>query len=117
MAGVVVQTAWLHRRFAWSHGLIRASGCSTPREREKEIVANLLSSRSEKQVAAALGLTERTTHLGSTRKLGVGSRAELIARFLHAASPLDAKAPRPGLFPSTSAGPRPTLQAPRRDAA
>ena len=95
MAAVVVQTAWLHRRFAWSHGLIRASGLLTPRERE--IVANLLSSRSEKQVAAALGLTERTTHqyvVGVYRKLGVGSRAELIARFLHAASPLDAKAPR-----------------------
>ena len=95
MAAVVEQTAWLHRRFAWSHGLIRASALLTPRERA--IVANLLSCGSEKQVAAALGLTERTTHqyvVGVYRKLGVGSRAELIARFLHAASPLDAKAPR-----------------------
>jgi len=55
----------------------------TPRERA--IFAQLLSARSENQIAAQLKVTERSTHqyvVAVYRKLGVTSRAELMARFL-----------------------------------
>jgi DNA-binding CsgD family transcriptional regulator len=83
MGMVVERLAWFHRRLAWSHGMSGAGGTFTPRERV--ILTQLLSARSEKQIAAQLKLTERSTHqyvVGVYRKLGVTSRAELMARFL-----------------------------------
>jgi DNA-binding CsgD family transcriptional regulator len=84
LMGVVVERlGWFHHRLAWSHGMSEAGGMLTPRERV--ILAQLLSARNEKQIAAQLKLTERTTHqyvVAVYRKLGVTSRAELMARFL-----------------------------------
>jgi DNA-binding CsgD family transcriptional regulator len=95
LMGVVVERlAWFHHRLASSHGMSRAGGMLTPRARA--ILAQLLSARSEKQIAAHLGLTERSTHqyvVGVYRKLGVTSRAELMARFLRDDRALAANAP------------------------
>ncbi len=83
MSAVMERASWFHRRVAWSHGLLSASGMLAPRERE--ILAHLLSAQGEKQIAASLGLTERSTHqyvVKLYRKLGVSSRAELFACFV-----------------------------------
>jgi DNA-binding CsgD family transcriptional regulator len=50
---------------------------------EHRVVIELLTGRSNKVIAQALGISERTvaTHVGALlRKLAVGSRAELAAR-------------------------------------
>ena len=68
---------------ALAHGLIDARRPLTRRERET--LHHLLVGRVEKQVAAAMGLSERTLHHHVTalyQKFGVQSRAELMALFL-----------------------------------
>jgi len=50
---------------------------------EHRVVIELLTGRSNKEIAQALGISERTvaTHVGALlRKLALGSRAELAAR-------------------------------------
>jgi DNA-binding CsgD family transcriptional regulator len=95
MGAMAEQLAWFHRRVAWSHGMSAAGEMF--QKREREIVAQLLSPRSEKQIASALGLTERCTHqyiVGVYRKLGVSGRAEMVARLLHGDRALDESVPQ-----------------------
>jgi DNA-binding CsgD family transcriptional regulator len=57
--------------------------CLSPRQRE--VLACLLEGDSEQQVALRLGLTRATAHQyvkGVYRRLNVGTRAELMARFV-----------------------------------
>jgi DNA-binding CsgD family transcriptional regulator len=71
------------RRLALAQGLIYARRPLTRRERET--LHHLLVGRLEKQVAAAMGLSERTLHHHVSalfQKFGVQSRAELMALFL-----------------------------------
>ncbi|MEV8129040.1 helix-turn-helix transcriptional regulator [Streptomyces sp. NPDC085944] len=69
--------------------------------REDEIVTLLLTGASNRVIARSLGITERTVknNLHTVyRKLGVGGRAEAIARFLPALEqgPADAAGASPG---------------------
>jgi len=70
-----------HRDQFLSEGLL--GGPLTPRERQ--VLALLLTDRSEREIGQALGLTWRTTHqycVSIFRKLGVRGRIGLMARFL-----------------------------------
>jgi DNA-binding CsgD family transcriptional regulator len=74
---------WIHRDAMLAEGLFVARAPLTPAERR--VVDLLLTERSERQIAAALGLAERTTHHHVTqilRKFGVNSRAALMALWL-----------------------------------
>lgn len=78
-------TADWQRRALNGHGLFREQKSLSPRERD--ILGELLTTAPEKQIAAKLGLTVRTTHQYVTsvyRKMQVHSRAELMARFFNA---------------------------------
>jgi DNA-binding CsgD family transcriptional regulator len=71
---------WFHRRVLRELELIEAAQTLTLRERQ--MLPLLLSGRPEKQIAGALGLTARTTHIyiaNIYRKLRVHSRAELMS--------------------------------------
>jgi DNA-binding CsgD family transcriptional regulator len=73
---------WLHRRLAWSYGLPTVTEPLAPRERA--VLLRLLGGRSEKDVAAELRITAASTHqyvVSLYRKLGVSTRAELLARW------------------------------------
>lgn len=84
LAGFVLRgIKWFHRALALSHGLIAARSPLTATERR--VTRLLLSGRSEKQIADALGSGLGTTHnhVGQIfRKFGVRSRAELTALWL-----------------------------------
>jgi DNA-binding CsgD family transcriptional regulator len=76
---------WFWQRAARAHGLIGAAQPLSPRERE--CLKYLLGCEAEKAIASVLGLTDRTLHqyvVSLYRKLGVRSRAELMARWLGA---------------------------------
>lgn len=80
---VIAALAGVGRRLALAHGFIEARRPLTRRERET--LHHLLVGRLEKQIAAAMGLSERTLHHHVTalyQKFGVQSRAELMALFL-----------------------------------
>ncbi len=69
-------------RVAAAHGVFDGRALLSPRE--AEVFRELLTSRSEKQIAAFLGLTERSTHQVVTavyRKLVVSGRVELLHRW------------------------------------
>lgn len=75
------------RRIAMSYGYVDGASTLTPRERET--LRHLLTGLSEKEIAAAMNLRERSLHHHVTalyRKLRVRSRAELMARFLSGTS-------------------------------
>ncbi len=72
-----------HRQFALSHGLLIAEAPLSPTQRE--ITGHLLTDRSEKQIADAVGKPLSATHKHITeifRKFGVNSRAGLMAVWL-----------------------------------
>ncbi len=74
---------WLQRRVALSHGLLMASDPITPAERR--VLQMLLTDRSEKDIAAELGLAYQTVHKhvkNIYKKLGVSSRAGVAALWL-----------------------------------
>jgi DNA-binding CsgD family transcriptional regulator len=80
---VMAAMSGVGRRLALAHGLVDARRPLTRRERET--LHHLLVGRLEKQIAAAMGLSERTLHHHVTalyQKFGVQSRAELMALFL-----------------------------------
>jgi DNA-binding CsgD family transcriptional regulator len=82
--------AGVGRRIALAHGFIDARRPLTRRERET--LHHLLAGRSEKQIAAAMDLSERTLHHRVTalfHKFDVQSRAELMALFLRSTSTSD----------------------------
>ncbi len=73
---------WLHRRIAWSHGLVGAERPLSPRERR--VLRCLLRGCSEKQMAHQLRISTASAHqyvVTLYRKLGVTSRAELFVRW------------------------------------
>lgn len=74
---------WLQRRLLYSHGLLAAQSPLTPAERQ--VVQLMLTDKSEKEIAAALGISAHTTH-GHVkeifRKFGVQGRAGLMAVWL-----------------------------------
>lgn len=79
----VEHLGWFHARFARHRGL---AGARTPLSpREQATLEYLLTGLSEKEIAAACGLTERSLHqvvVTVYRKFGVRSRAELMALVL-----------------------------------
>ena len=84
---VMAAVAGVGRRLALAHGLIDARRPLTRRERQT--LHHLLVGLPEKQVAAAMALSERTLHHHVTalyQKFGVQSRAELMALFLSSGS-------------------------------
>jgi len=73
---------WLHRRVAWSYGLLGAEQALSPRERR--VLRGLLRGWSEKQLAHELQISAASAHqyvVMLYRKLGVASRAELFVRW------------------------------------
>ena len=87
---IMAALAGVGRRIALAHGFIDARRPLTRRERAT--LHHLLAGRSEKQIAAAMGLSERTLHHRVTalfQKFDVQSRAELMALFLRSTSTTD----------------------------
>jgi len=75
---------WFHRELMLSHGLILAGTPLTPTERR--IVRLLLTERTEKEIAAELGQSPKTTHKYVTeiyRKYGVKGRPGMMALWLN----------------------------------
>jgi DNA-binding CsgD family transcriptional regulator len=81
--------AWFHRQVALYHGLLLADRPLTGSERR--LVRELLTDRTEQDIAAALGLSPATVHTYAVRiyrKFGVRGRTGLMALWLgQAASP------------------------------
>ena len=76
---------WFHRRTLLAHGVMLGDQRLTPRERS--LCVKLLGSQSEKEIAAALGLTLPTTRgyiKALYRKFGVQGRTGLMALWLGA---------------------------------
>lgn len=74
---------WFHRQVLLSHGLGIGTKALNPTERR--VLNALLSARTEKQIAADLGMTAGTTHQYATaiyRKFSVRGRAGLMALWL-----------------------------------
>lgn len=74
---------WLHRNLLLSHGLLVADRPLSPGLRK--LLGLLLTEKSKKEIAYALGLTTGTTHqytLEIYRRFGVNSRAGLMALWL-----------------------------------
>ncbi len=74
---------WLQRRFALSYGLLLARDAMTPTERR--VLQQLLTERSEREIAADLGVSYQTVHKHVKqiyKKLGVSSRAGVAALWL-----------------------------------
>lgn len=74
---------WFHRQLILSHGLLVAKRPVTPAERR--VLNQLLTEKSEKQIAEALDLTSSTAHTYIReiyRKFGVHSRSGLVALWL-----------------------------------
>lgn len=84
LAGFVLRgIKWFHRALVLSHGLFVARSPLTATERR--VIHLLLTGRSEKEIADALGSSIGNTHnhVGQIfRKFGVRSRAELMAIWL-----------------------------------
>ena len=75
-----------HRRVLLSHGVLAAQTPLAPAERR--VLALLLTPRSEKQIASALGVTATTAHTyvsAILRKFGVSGRSGLTALWLGSA--------------------------------
>ncbi len=74
---------WFHRQLLCSHGLLVAQSPLTPAERQ--VVQFMLTDKSEKEIASALGISAHTAH-GHVkeifRKFGVKGRAGLMAVWL-----------------------------------
>jgi DNA-binding CsgD family transcriptional regulator len=80
-------------------------------ERERDVVAQVLLGKSNKQIAQALGISSRTVefHLGNIfTKYQVSSRIELILRL--ASAPGDSPRVEPGLSPVENASTNPDDQ-------
>ena len=74
---------WFHRNVMVSYGLLAARTALSLVQRK--LLAALLTERSEKEIAASLGLTPGTTHqyvVALCRKFGVSGRAGLVAAWL-----------------------------------
>lgn len=74
---------WFHRQILLSHGLHAVNSPLSPTERR--LLALLLTDRSEKLIAAELGVTPATTHTyvrSILRKFGVSGRTGLTALWL-----------------------------------
>jgi DNA-binding CsgD family transcriptional regulator len=74
---------WFHRQLLLSHGLLAAQTPLSPAQRR--VLLLLLTGKSEKAIAAALGFTVGTTHQYVAelfRKFGVNGRAGLMALWL-----------------------------------
>lgn len=74
---------WFHRQVLLSHGLGISAKALNPTERR--VLNALLSARTEKQIAADLGMTAGTTHqyaMAVYRKFSVRGRAGLMALWL-----------------------------------
>lgn len=74
---------WFHRQVLLSHGLGISAKALNPTERR--VLNALLTARTEKQIAADLGMTAGTTHQYATaiyRKFSVRGRAGLMALWL-----------------------------------
>jgi DNA-binding CsgD family transcriptional regulator len=85
LAAAVLGIPWFHRMVMLRYGLHVAARPLT--ETERRVMPLLLSKRSEKEIAAELGLAPRTTHHHITsifRKFGVTGRTALLARWLGA---------------------------------
>ena len=70
-------------KVALLHGTATEHGALTRRERD--VLKGLLTKKSEKQIAAEIGLTPASTHqvvVRVYRKLGVKSRVELLVRWM-----------------------------------
>jgi DNA-binding CsgD family transcriptional regulator len=83
LAAALIGLPAFHRALMLSYGLRVAERALTAKERH--VLQLLLTDRSEKEIAAALQLAERTTHHHVTaifRKFGVKSRAGLAALWL-----------------------------------
>jgi DNA-binding CsgD family transcriptional regulator len=80
--------AWFHRQTMLAHGLLVAQSPLTPAERR--VLTSLLTDRSEKLIAAELGLSHSTLHTyvrDVFRKFGVSGRAGLVAVWLGRQTP------------------------------
>lgn len=74
---------WFHRRLVASRGVRVGQSPLSPAEHR--VLSQMLTGRSEKQIAHALGQSAHTTHThvrAVFSKFGVGSRAELMALWL-----------------------------------
>jgi DNA-binding CsgD family transcriptional regulator len=74
---------WFHRQVLLAHGLQAANSPLSPTERR--LLALLLTDKSEKLIATALGITESTAHTyvrGVLRKFGVSGRTGLVSLWL-----------------------------------
>lgn len=74
---------WFHRQMLLSHGLLGVQSCLSPGQRR--LVQVLLTGKSEKEIAAIMGLSVSTTHQyikAILRHFGVNSRASLMALWL-----------------------------------
>jgi len=81
-------SALLHRELLQMHGLLNALRPLSPRERD--VLRLLLTGVSEREIAAALGLTPATTHqyvVAVLRNFGAHSRAELMSQWLQRLAP------------------------------
>ena len=75
--------AWLHKKIALHHGLLLAEKPLTASERR--LVRELLTRRTEKEIAVELNLSPATVHtyaVRTYRKFGVRGRAGLMALWL-----------------------------------
>ena len=74
---------WFHRRLLLGRGI--AAGRVPCTESQRKTLSLLLTGKSEKEIASALGLSPKTTHNQVTaiyRSFGVNSRAELMALWI-----------------------------------
>ncbi len=74
---------WFHRQLLLNHGLLVGTTPLSPAHRR--LLPHLLSKKSEKEIAEALGLSRATTHKYITdilRSFGVSSRAGLITLWM-----------------------------------
>lgn len=74
---------WFHRQLLLNHGLLVGNTPLSPAHRR--LLPQLLSRKSEKEIAEALGLSRATTHKYVTdiyRSFGVGSRAGLMSLWM-----------------------------------
>ena len=76
---------WFHRQLVLSHGILGAQSSLSPGQRR--LVQELLTGKTEKEIAATLGQSAATTHQyvkAILRHFGVNSRASLMALWLGA---------------------------------
>lgn len=89
MASVLRAVALLRDRYAAASSQLNVQGTNLRfrlTDRQAQVLRQLLYGQSEKEIAQQLGLSQHTVHVhvkGIYRKLIVGSRSELMSRFLH----------------------------------